>query len=144
MSKRHESAFTLIAFLLGLLFVFAGVGQCAMRSEMPDSATTGGAVVSWIVAAFFFALWYGAGRPTKFASAACPACGTVGQPDDVLRGSGGIEFLLYLVMIAPGLIYSAWRRSGDRRRCPGCGAAGVVPLDTPRGRELAARAGMSP
>lgn len=45
------------------------------------------------------------------------------------RGNGWIEALLYLMYIAPGVIYSVWRRSGKPNVCPLCKAASLIPAD---------------
>jgi len=44
-----------------------------------------------------------------------------------MKGNGWVELLLYLLYIAPGLIYSVWRRSGTRNICPVCTKDALVP-----------------
>ena len=51
-----------------------------------------------------------------------------------------IEIILWLCFLVPGLIYSAWRISKRHDVCPSCGGADLVPLGSPRGKELAASA----
>lgn len=75
-------------------------------------------------------------------SKACPRCGHVGAPDSHTPGSRFIELLLWLLFIVPGLIYSLWRFSAQREVCAKCGAAELLPLDTPRGRAVAAESGI--
>lgn len=64
----------------------------------------------------------------------CPNCKFQGTGKKVDKGSGGIELALWLLvswftfLIVP-VVYSIWRRSGERRaQCPVCGWAHVVPL----------------
>jgi hypothetical protein len=72
----------------------------------------------------------------KFASKCiCSNCGTQGSGR--LRGSAFITFLLLCCGIVPGLMYSAWRGAGPRH-CKRCRQAALVPLDSPKGRALAA------
>lgn len=144
MAKRHESAITVISALLGALFLLGSIGSCAMIGNSKDLSAGPSAAVLLALAVGMFTLSWRAGRPRQYDPVACPACGTVGEPNDVLRGDGGVELLLWLCFVIPGFIYSSWRYSGDRRRCAGCGAAGVVPLDTPRGREIAEKASSLP
>lgn len=49
----------------------------------------------------------------------CLACSTY-SPVARTKGSGAAEFVLYLFMIVPGILYSIWRRSGDSKVCPNC------------------------
>ena len=65
---------------------------------------------------------------------ACTACHAVGPTR--MRGSGDVEFLLWL-LFGLGIFYSMYRRAGDCRICGACGDTSVVDLTTPRGRELA-------
>jgi|ERR1035437_8235693 hypothetical protein len=67
----------------------------------------------------------------------CPACGTCGVPKTVTRGSMGIEILLWLCFIVPGIIYSLWRLSTRGEACPACGHAGMIPANSPNGKRLA-------
>ncbi|MCP1675437.1 hypothetical protein J2T57_002587 [Natronocella acetinitrilica] len=68
----------------------------------------------------------------------CADCATVANPKRKPRGSMGVEIILWLLFIIPGLIYSIWRQSTYRATCPECGSDNLVPLNTPRGRKLAA------
>ena len=70
---------------------------------------------------------------------ACRDCGSIGETRTEARGSLGIEILLWLLFIVPGVVYTLWRRSTLHEACAACGSANVVPLDTPIGRELAAK-----
>jgi hypothetical protein len=66
----------------------------------------------------------------------CTACGNVGEPNYIRRGSTGIEVVLWLFMILPGLIYSIWRSSGNNEACPSCGSPQVIPVDSPMAQKL--------
>jgi len=61
----------------------------------------------------------------------CPACGTLAVPKQSRRGSIGVEIVLWLLLLVPGLIYSVWRLSGDTNACPACGARTLIPADSP-------------
>jgi hypothetical protein len=66
----------------------------------------------------------------------CANCRTVIHPVSKRQGSGGVEFLLWILFIIPGLIYSVWRSSARHNICPVCQAANPVPLNTPAGKAL--------
>lgn len=69
----------------------------------------------------------------------CQDCGTVTQGATTTRGSLAIEIILWLCFLVPGLIYSIWRLTTRRHdACPQCSGR-MIPVSTPRGRELAAR-----
>jgi hypothetical protein len=69
----------------------------------------------------------------------CPNCRYVGEAK--INGNGAVELILWLFLLVPGLIYSLWRRTSARHGCPKCAAPNMVPLETPRGRELMAERG---
>lgn len=75
-------------------------------------------------------------RPKPDGRMICPACGTQGDAVDITRGSIGIEIVLWLLFIVPGLIYSLWRLSTRTPGCPTCGQPGMIPVNTPRGQQL--------
>lgn len=68
----------------------------------------------------------------------CTKCGTRGTPARRTKGSTLVEAFLWLLLIIPGLIYSAWRVSSRDDVCPACGHPEMIPADTPRGRSIAA------
>lgn len=70
----------------------------------------------------------------------CATCGTVGQLKTVTPGSILIEIVLWLCLIIPGLIYSIWRHTRRHRACAACGASTLVPVTSPAGQQLLARA----
>lgn len=72
----------------------------------------------------------------------CARCGTVGKPKQRARGSFGVEVVMWLLLIVPGIIYSAWRSfSGTIKTCRACRSEELVPLDSPRGKQLIAQLG---
>lgn len=62
----------------------------------------------------------------------CQHCGTVGVPVVTMRGSTGITFVLFLVMVVPGLIYAIWRASTKTLACPSCTMPNPIPLTAPK------------
>jgi predicted RNA-binding Zn-ribbon protein involved in translation (DUF1610 family) len=66
----------------------------------------------------------------------CPNCGYKGKSKRVTKGSLFIELILWLAFLVPGIIYSIWRLTTKYWACPQCGAANMVPLDSPRGKKL--------
>lgn len=71
----------------------------------------------------------------------CPNCGYRGKPTTKTKGSILIEIILWLAFIVPGLIYSLWRSGSRYKACPSCGHTAMVPLDSPRGKQLLAEFG---
>lgn len=68
----------------------------------------------------------------------CPACGTRGGSKTITRGSFLVELALWCCFLIPGVIYSLWRLSAKVKVCAACRNPGVVPVNSPRGRELVA------
>lgn len=68
----------------------------------------------------------------------CPACGFVGKGKSVTPGSTGIELLMWICFIIPGLIYSLWRISARGKACPSCGNRNLIPVGSPMGRKIVA------
>jgi hypothetical protein len=66
----------------------------------------------------------------------CTACGHVGPGKTHTRGSIGMEILLWLLLIVPGLIYSVWRHTTRGEVCGVCGAANLIPLDSPVAQKM--------
>ena len=71
----------------------------------------------------------------------CTACGHVGKPKQMTRGSLGIEIVLWLCFLIPGLIYTLWRHGSRYNACPICGNPTMIPGSSPKGRELIHGAG---
>jgi hypothetical protein len=67
----------------------------------------------------------------------CTRCGTIGAPKRYTPGSFGVELLLFLFLIVPGVIYGVWRLAARKWVCATCMADALVPIDSPRGRALA-------
>jgi hypothetical protein len=62
----------------------------------------------------------------------CLKCGATGRALEKMRGSMGVELVLWLCFLLPGLIYSAWRHAGRFWACANCGSPDVIPADSPR------------
>jgi hypothetical protein len=66
----------------------------------------------------------------------CSACGYAGGPVKTAPGSTGVEIVLWLFLMVPGLIYSIWRVSSQFAACRSCGKDTLIPAGSPRGVEL--------
>jgi hypothetical protein len=66
----------------------------------------------------------------------CASCGSLTKGKTVAPGSFGLELLLWLFLLLPGILYSAWRLTAKYRGCEFCGGRELVPAATPRGRQL--------
>ena len=67
----------------------------------------------------------------------CADCGAKVTPlKGPSRGYTGIEIMLWVLFLLPGVLYSIWRRLGRNEACPKCGSLAVVYAETPRGRVL--------
>lgn len=66
----------------------------------------------------------------------CTTCGYIGNPTRQTKGSFGVEIVLWLFFIIPGLIYSIWRLSSKQSVCPACKNPTLIPANTPKGQEL--------
>ena len=71
-------------------------------------------------------------------TAVCKHCEEVGRVTTKLPGNGWIEFTLYLLCIAPGIIYSVWRRKGLKQVCAACGSEHLIAAKTRLGRQIIA------
>src|SRR6266536_6533002 len=67
-------------------------------------------------------------RGSSVTEKCCTTCAAVGPPERHTRGSFLVEFALWLLFFAPGLIYAKWRLKTAYDRCPACGSTSVVPL----------------
>lgn len=61
----------------------------------------------------------------------CTTCGHIGKTKSNTPGSMGIELILWLCLLIPGLIYSVWRLSRRHQACGACGAATILAIDAP-------------
>lgn len=66
----------------------------------------------------------------------CTACGYVGNPAKVTKGSFGIELILWLCFLIPGLIYSIWRLSSRHEACPSCNNSSLIPAASPMAKKF--------
>ena len=69
----------------------------------------------------------------------CTNCGYIGRPVWITKGSFGLEVLLWLVFLVPGLLYSVWRVSSRYAGCPKCKASNMIPGDSPVARKFLSR-----
>ena len=60
----------------------------------------------------------------------CINCGHQGKPKTIVPGSSGIELILWLCLLLPGLIYTMWRSRSAYKGCPKCKKE-MIPLDSP-------------
>ncbi len=66
----------------------------------------------------------------------CSDCGNRVFPRTFTPGNLGIELLLWLLFLLPGLIYSAWRLTSRYSGCPVCHSRRVIPVDSPMGQKI--------
>lgn len=66
----------------------------------------------------------------------CQTCGIRGYPEMKSRGSWRITGVLLLFFIVPGVLYSIWRQTSRYPVCPWCKEPGMIPIDSPHGRQL--------
>jgi len=66
----------------------------------------------------------------------CSNCGSINSVRRSPKGSLLIEIVLWLFLLIPGFIYSAWRQSSYRKVCSMCGSEDLIPLNTPVGQSL--------
>jgi hypothetical protein len=60
----------------------------------------------------------------------CANCGIHGKPKTYTKGTFGIELLLWLCGVLPGLAYSIWRLASSYKGCPICEAPHMIPANT--------------
>jgi ribosomal protein L37E len=77
--------------------------------------------------------YFGAGL-TRDRLLYCTRCGATAPPKKHTPGSIGVELLLWLLLILPGVLYSAWRLHARREVCSACGGTDLIPPDSPRAR----------
>lgn len=65
----------------------------------------------------------------------CPSCGSLGRPMLRRRGSGGIELVLWVCLIVPGIIYSLWRMLSPMLVCADCEHHPLIKVGSPIGRQ---------
>lgn len=62
----------------------------------------------------------------------CTTCGSEAPAKSVTKGSIGIELILWLLFLVPGLIYSIWRLTTKHRACKVCGSTVIIPPQSPQ------------
>jgi hypothetical protein len=90
-------------------------------------------VSHWIIVGVIVYVLYRvfARRSASGAPAYCKTCGHTGATTTKTPGSLGIEIVLWLLLIVPGVIYSVWRLSARKPACTACGSVDIVPADSP-------------
>ena len=68
----------------------------------------------------------------------CTSCGSGASGRTKTPGSFWIEVLLWISFIVPGVIYSVWRLTARKRVCEYCSAGTLIPINSPRGRQILA------
>jgi transposase-like protein len=66
----------------------------------------------------------------------CSQCGHVSGSQTAIKGSLGVEIILWLCFLVPGIIYSVWRSSSRHKVCPSCKSTNLVSIDSPVGKKM--------
>lgn len=74
---------------------------------------------------------------------ACADCGHVGKTKVASRGSCLIAVFLFLFLLIPGFVYAIWCALNGKETCEKCGSESVLPLDSPKGKEIQSRIAVS-
>ena len=64
----------------------------------------------------------------------CVNCGYQGKPKTITKGSMGVEVILWICLIVPGIIYSIWRLANRYQACPLCQSPNMIPINSPAAR----------
>ena len=79
----------------------------------------------------------------------CTQCSYIGHPIRIAPGSGWVEIVIWLFVIAQafsfdrpsllfaGILYTVWRASCKQRACPMCESRAVIPAESPKGLQIA-------
>ena len=70
----------------------------------------------------------------------CLDCGHEGPVKNKAKGSMGVEIILWICFIIPGLIYSIWRLNSKYQACTSCGSQKVIPANSPNAIKLKSQA----
>ncbi|GMV31984.1 MAG: hypothetical protein AMXMBFR59_41090 [Rhodanobacteraceae bacterium] len=75
----------------------------------------------------------------------CKTCGTAGETKGAVKGSTGVELVLWILAVTVigfpfALVYSVWRGSTKHKVCRACRSADLIPVGTPIGQQLCAAA----
>lgn len=106
------------------------IAPAEANADEPGGLSFGGwLVVVLLSVGLVFAVKGSAGLsgPVRY----CATCGRQGRGKTRTRGSLLIEIVLWLCFLVPGLIYSIWRQGSKHKVCASCGAATLVPLNSP-------------
>jgi hypothetical protein len=57
----------------------------------------------------------------------CLDCGFVGLPKQCKPGTFGVEVVLWVLLVVPGVVYTIWRLSSRYEGCAKCGSKRIVP-----------------
>ncbi len=66
----------------------------------------------------------------------CARCGCSAKPIIYRRGSIGVEIILWLCLIIPGLAYTVWRFVTRARICPNCYTDTMISTKSSLGQKL--------
>lgn len=113
--------------------------QIVAKSGAAPASDEGMSFGAWLVVALLaFGLFAGikAAVGSSGDTLYCTSCGNEGKTKIRTKGSLVIEVILWLLMIFPGLIYSVWRHASRDRVCSSCGAATLIPPNSPAARKL--------
>lgn len=66
----------------------------------------------------------------------CKNCGHIGNREYFMKGHFLIEIFLWLIFLAPGIIYSIWRYVTQYPGCPKCKQDTMLSVTSPMGRKL--------
>lgn len=70
----------------------------------------------------------------------CTTCGTMfNRPKIVKPGHWLITVVLVFFYIIPAVIFEVWRTAKERKCCPSCGAATVIPSASTFGQRIVAQ-----
>lgn len=75
-------------------------------------------------------------KQQKMPTHICTTCGAESGLSRRRRGNGFLELILWLAVIVPGILYTAWRNMEDVRLCRTCGKETMIPLNSPVGRRM--------
>jgi hypothetical protein len=71
----------------------------------------------------------------------CKNCNSVGPPKILRRGTLSLELLLWMCLLVPGFIYSAWRLMNKYKTCSSCGSSKVTDFEPSRPPETRRKSG---
>ena len=108
-----------------------------MKETLPQLILLG--ILAWVANT----IWQGfrEGKHPERLYEHCMTCGIDAPPKAQPKGHGLIELVLWCAFILPGLLYSIWRRTNTKRICSRCGAATLVPPDSPAANDHRRRLG---